>query len=105
MTDYATLLLNHVTLKCRCIDRILLQGYVSKLQTVGQVCTFLRWRRGCKIPSSAAFGQIGDAYVKAIHKFAEAHDIPVVHFEKGPRAKRSGPHQHKQKTSRSSGVG
>jgi hypothetical protein len=37
MTDYATLLLNHIMLKCRCIDRILLQGYVSKLQTVGQV--------------------------------------------------------------------
>jgi hypothetical protein len=85
MADYATLLLNHVALKCRCIDRILLQGYVSKLQTVGQVWTFLRWRRGFKIPSSAAFGQIGDAYVKAIHKFAEAHDIPVVHFEKGQK--------------------
>jgi hypothetical protein len=85
MTDYATLLLNHIMLKCRCIDRILLQGYVSKLQTVGQVCTFLRWQRGFKIPSSAAFGRIGDAYVKAIHQFAEAHNIPVVYFEKGQK--------------------
>ena len=43
MADYATLLRDHVTLKCRCIDRIFLQAYVPKLQTVGQVCTFLRW--------------------------------------------------------------
>ena len=38
------------------------------------------WR---KIPSSAAFGQIGEAYVKAIHRFAERHHIPMVHFQKG----------------------
>ena len=35
MADYATLLRDHVTLKCRCIDRIFLQAYVPKLQTVG----------------------------------------------------------------------
>src|SRR5437870_969776 len=82
MADYATLLRDHVTLKCRCIDRIFLQAYVPKLQSVGQVCIFLRWQRKFKIPSSAAFGQIGEAYVKAIHKFAEGHHIPVVHFQK-----------------------
>jgi hypothetical protein len=42
-----------------------LQAYVPKLQSVGQVCTFLRWQRTFKIPSSAAFGQIGDAYLDA----------------------------------------
>ena len=82
MTDYATLLRDHVTLKCRCIDRIFLQGYVPKLQTVGYVCTFLRWQKKFKIPSSAAFGKIGAAYVKAIHKFAKDNKIPVVQFEK-----------------------
>ena len=83
MADYTTLLRDHVTLKCRSIDRIFLQAYVPKLQSVGQVCIFLRWQRKFKIPSSAAFGQIGEAYVKAIHKFAEGHHIPVVHFQKG----------------------
>ncbi len=83
MADYATLLRDHVTLKCRCIDRIFLQAYVPKLQSVGQVCTFLRWQRNFKIPSSAAFGKIGDAYVKAIHNFAEKENIPVVQFKKG----------------------
>jgi hypothetical protein len=83
MADYATLLRDHVTLKCRSIDRIFLQAYVPKLQSVGQVCTFLRWQRKFKIPSSAAFGKINDAYVKAIHRFAEKEKIPVVQFKKG----------------------
>lgn len=83
MADYATLLRDHVTLKCRSIDRIFLQAYVPKLQSVGQVCIFLRWQRKFKIPSSAAFGKVGDAYVKAIHEFAEKEKIPVVQFKKG----------------------
>ena len=83
MPDYFTLLRDRVTLKCRSIDRIFLQAYVPKLQSVGQVCTFLRWRRQFKIPSSAAFGKIGEAYVQAVHDFAKAHHIPLVHFQKG----------------------
>src|SRR6266496_1251131 len=83
MPNYATLLRDCVTLTCRCIDRIFLQAYVPKLQIVGHVCKFLRWQRKFKIPSSAAFGKIGDAYVQAIHQFAERHKIPVVHFKKG----------------------
>jgi hypothetical protein len=83
MADYATLLRDHVTIQCRSIDRIFLQAYVARLQSVGQVCTFLRWQRKFKIPSSAAFGQIGAAYVKAIHRFADEHRIPLVKFKKG----------------------
>src|SRR5438477_604747 len=83
MADYATLLRDHVTLKCRSIDRILLQAFVPKLQTAGYVCRFLRWQRGFKIPSSAAFGKIGEEYVKRIRDFAKANNIPVVRFEKG----------------------
>jgi hypothetical protein len=83
MADYATLLRDHVTLECRSIDRIFLQAYVPKLQSVGQVCIFLRWRRKFRIPSSAAFGKIGDGYVKAVHEYAKKNEIPVVHFQKG----------------------
>lgn len=82
MADYSTLLRDHVTLKCRSLDRIFLQAYVPKLQSVGQVCIFLRWQRKFHIPSSAAFGQIGDAYVREIHEFAKRSGIPIVHFEK-----------------------
>ena len=85
MADYASLLRDHITLKCRCIDRIFLQAYVPKLQTVGQVCQYLRWNKGYKIPSSAAFGQIGQRYVKQIHEFTEQRAIPVIRFEKGQK--------------------
>jgi hypothetical protein len=63
MADYAILLRDHVTLACRSVDRIFLQAYVPKLQCVGGVCQFLYMQRGFGIPSSAAFGKIGDAYV------------------------------------------
>ena len=36
-----------------------------------------------EVPSSAAFGKIGDTYVEAIYAYAKAHNIPVVRFEKG----------------------
>jgi hypothetical protein len=60
-----------------------LQAYVPKLQTVGWVCQFLRWQRGFVIPSSAAFGKIGDAYVAEVHRWAKDHDVPMIHFGKG----------------------
>jgi hypothetical protein len=49
MADYGSLLRDHVTLQCRSIDRIFLQAWVPKLQSVGQVCNFhgrVRSRRG-----------------------------------------------------------
>ena len=57
MADYATLLRDHVTLTCPSVDRIFLQAYVPKLQSVGWVCEFLRWQRHYEIPSSAALGR------------------------------------------------
>lgn len=83
MDDYATLLRDHVTLTCRSIDRIFLQAYVPKLQSVGQVCIFLNRQRGYPIPSSAAFGQIGARYVAEVERWAKANGIPVRHFAKG----------------------
>jgi hypothetical protein len=85
MTDYAMLLRDHVTLTCRSVDRIFLQAYVPKLQTVGWVCQFLRWQRGYSIPSSAAFGKIGEAFAAEVHKFAKASGIPVRQFAKGEK--------------------
>ena len=90
MADYATLLRDRVTLTCRSIDRIFLQGYVPKLQSVGLVCRFLRWQRGFFVPSSAASGKIGDAYVAKVHAFAKANGIPVEHFKKR-QSKQSSP--------------
>ncbi len=83
MADYATLLRDHVTLTCRSVDRIFLQAYVLKLQCVGGVCQFLYWQKGFGIPSSAAFGKIGDAYVAEVYRFAKKNGIPVRRFAKG----------------------
>jgi hypothetical protein len=55
---------------------------------VGMVCRFLRWQRGFFVPSSAAFGKIGDAYVAAVHKFAADHDVPVIYFDKEKRTRK-----------------
>jgi len=85
MADYSTLLRDHVTLTCRSVDRIFLQAYVPRLQTVGWVCRYLRWRRGFVLPSSAAFGQIGRGYAAQLDRYADARGIPVVHFAKGDR--------------------
>lgn len=83
MADYATLLRGHVSVFCRSIDRIFLQAYVPRLQSVGLVCRFLNRQRGYEIPSSAAFGQIGRRYAEAIERWAKAEGIPIRHFRKG----------------------
>jgi len=83
MVDYATLLRDHTTLTCRSLDRIFLQAYVPKLQSVGGVCQFLHWQKGFSIPSSAAFGKIGDAYVAEVFRWAKLRAIPVRGFAKG----------------------
>ena len=59
------------------------QAYVHRVQAVGHVCTYLRWKRKSPVPSSAAFGKIGDAYVTAVSHFAGSQHIPAVHFRKG----------------------
>ena len=83
MADYATLLRDHVTLTCRSVDRIFLQAYVPRLQSVGGVCLFLYWQKGFGSPSSAAFGKFGDAYVAQVYRWAKANAIPVRRFAKG----------------------
>jgi hypothetical protein len=85
VADYATLLRDQVRLTCRSVDRIFLQAYLPRLQTVGMVCQFLRWQRGFVIPSSAAFAKIGDAWVAEVDKFAKANGIPVRHFGRGEK--------------------
>src|SRR6266571_6076418 len=85
MADYATLLRDQVRLTCRSVDRIFLQAYVPRLQSLGMVCQFLRWQRGFPIPSSAAFGKIGAAYSGEVHRFAKENGIPVRYFAKGEK--------------------
>jgi hypothetical protein len=76
---------DHVSLTTACIDRRDLNGYVPTLQTAGQRCWFLREHRGNPIPSPALFRPLHARFVGAVAAFADAHTIPVVHFERGHR--------------------
>jgi hypothetical protein len=78
----SSLLADHVTLQVRSVDRILLAGYVPRLQCDGQLVRFLLDRVGGNIPSPAILGRIGRAYVEAVDRFALEGEIPVVRFSK-----------------------
>jgi len=78
-----SILRDHVSLSTTCIDRVYVNGYLPKLQTSGQLCYFLRDHLGNPIPSPALFPPRHDRFVKAVNDFAEEHQIPVLHFERG----------------------
>jgi hypothetical protein len=82
MATIASLLADDVTLEVRSVDRILVAGYLPRLQTEGLVVRFLL-DRGYPIPSPYVLGRIGAAYREAIDRFATRNQIPVVHFVKG----------------------
>jgi hypothetical protein len=82
---FPELLDGHTVLDIECLDRICLNGYVPKLQVGGQVITFLHDHLGMPIVSPAVFEQIGTRFRRAVARFAENNDIPVIKFTKGIR--------------------
>jgi hypothetical protein len=80
-----TLLDDHVTLRYESIDRLILNGYVPRLQTPDGLADFLRGQPGEEIPRYAILGERTAALNRAIERFAETNAIPLVHFEKGQR--------------------
>jgi hypothetical protein len=76
-----SLLRDRVTLHVRSVDRLFLHAYVPKLMSEGLLIRFLL-DRGFPIPSPALLGKIGERYVRAIDRFAERNQIPVVRFER-----------------------
>src|SRR6266480_3533030 len=79
------LLDGHTVLDIECLDRIYLNGYVPKLQVGGQVVTFLHDHLGMPVVSPAVFEQIGTRFRRAVARFADNNDIPVLKFKKGVR--------------------
>jgi len=80
-----TIIRDRVTLTVDCIDRLYLNGYVPRLQTSGQIVGFLRDHLGNPIPSPALLRPVHDRFVRDVGTFADAGQIPVVHFERGQR--------------------
>src|SRR3990172_9455671 len=85
MSTIPELLREHVTLDIECLDRIYLNGYVPNLQVPGQLVNFLIRHLGYTIPSPALLQQISNRFVGAVRSYAEDHQIPIIHFERGVR--------------------
>ncbi len=66
-------------------------GLRPELQSVRLVCRFLRWVRRVSIPSSAACGKIGDAYVAALHRYARPTGSRWCTSRRGRTRRRSPP--------------
>jgi hypothetical protein len=81
----AEVLRDHVVLELEGIDRMYLNVYIPRLQTVEGVLGFIRRHRGHKVASTAMVEPITRAFVGAIERFGADNGIPVVNFEKGQR--------------------
>ncbi len=87
MPNVERLLREHVTLNVDCIDRIYLNGYVARLQRPQNLWWFLHEHRHKPVISPVLLKQLSDAFIAAIHGFAQRHAVPIVRFAKGPRKK------------------
>lgn len=85
MSNINELLKDHVTLEIECIDRLYLNGYIPRLQTGGDLVSFLMKQLGKPIPSPALLNQITQKFVALIKEFAQKHSIPMIKFAHGQR--------------------
>src|SRR4051795_1585373 len=81
----AEVLQKHVMLEVEGIDRMYMNVYVPRLQTVEGVLGFIRHHRGHTVPSTAMVEPITRAFVQAIEQFVADQHIPLITFEKGER--------------------
>ena len=72
----------HVTLRYRSLDRILLNLYVPQLQRPMQVVAFLKTPQ-TPIASPALFGRRSDRFARELRAYAERESAPWIHFERG----------------------
>ena len=72
-------------LELDCIDRVYCTAYLRKLTYPGGVASFFTHHRGATFASTALADPISKQFVASILRFAADGEIPVMHFEKGPR--------------------
>jgi hypothetical protein len=77
----------HVRLSVDCVDRVLLNAYVQRLQTSGGVAYFMREHLGLPIPSPAVMEKIGNRFRREVRAFAETADVPLLHLKKPDRSR------------------
>ena len=68
----------HVALRLDCPDRIYLNAYLPRLQTSGQVASFMTDHLGLPFPSGAVFEQISNRFRNQVRAFAKENGIAVL---------------------------
>jgi len=81
----ADVLSGHVTLEIESIDRMYLNLYVPPLQRALGVVGFFKHHRGLPFASGAVMQPITDAFVAAIHRYADQEGIEFYNFKPGQR--------------------
>jgi hypothetical protein len=77
MATILKLLDGHVTLEVECVDRLYLNGYISKLATGPGLVFFMRDQLGKPVPSPVVLGQISEKLRESVKALAEQEDIPL----------------------------
>ena len=83
MPNVHTMLRDRVEFQIESADRLFLNLYQPRLQSLDGVFRFLQRQRHQPIASPALLGHMTHRFVQGIKAFAEAHGIPVLHFQKG----------------------
>jgi len=81
----SSILTDRVSFRLRSFDRLYLNLYLPLLQTSGQVAHFLRDVRGNFLPSPALFGAMTRDFVARIERYAVAHGLEPIRFQRGER--------------------
>jgi hypothetical protein len=87
VTNINDVLDGHVGLEIDCVDRLLLNAYVPKLQVSGQVVTFLTEHLGFPIPSPALLEKISNRFRRNVKAFAAEHQVPILRLKKPDRTR------------------
>ena len=87
VTNINDVLEGHVSLTVDCVDRLLLNAYVPKLQVSGQVVTFLTQHLGFPIPSPALLEKIGNRFRREVKAFAIERGVPILQLKKPDRTR------------------
>jgi hypothetical protein len=75
----------HSLFEIEAIDRLLLNLYVPTLQHPRALVGYVHTRLGLPIASTAPLAAVSARFEKAVHAFAAAQAVPVVHLMKGQR--------------------
>lgn len=77
----------HVGLEVECVDRLVLNAYVPKLQVGSQVARFITGHLGKPIASAAVLGAIGNRFRRDVRRYIDAHQIPVLRLKAPDRSR------------------